>query len=242
VKEVLHSVGDKVAGGTVLARAESNAGLQVYPLVAALGGEVLRRNISVGEYVTPETEAFLVSDIRSVWVNLIVRAPDLPRLKVQDQVTVLTRDKRGQTTGKLFFVSPVLDEHTLTGTASLEVDNSRGNWRAGSLVDGYVEIAKMPTHASVRSDAIRYRQGKAYLIVKSESDTLTARPIRLGRQDLRMSEVLMGAKRGESYVALTPIKKEASAPPPIEASGPFPEGAAPAPAEEKGAETSEVGR
>ena len=55
----------------------ANASLTRYEVVAPLAGTVIEKHITVGEMLKDDTEAFVVADLSTVWVDLNISAKDL---------------------------------------------------------------------------------------------------------------------------------------------------------------------
>lgn len=144
VRDVFKSVGDRVTAGERLAVLESNSGLQVYPLLASINGQVIDRNISVGEFVDQDREAFAIADLNSLVVELTVRQSELGKLQIGRELLIRSRDKLLETKVVLFRLPPVVDEHSRAGIALATLDNKDALWRPGQMVDGYLELEEKP--------------------------------------------------------------------------------------------------
>ena len=70
-----------------------NAPLTRYEVVAPLAGTVIEKHIAVGELLKDDTEAFVVADLSTVWVDLNVPPNDLPLVRKGQRVTVTADSK-----------------------------------------------------------------------------------------------------------------------------------------------------
>ena len=66
----------------------ANASLTRYEVVAPFAGTVIERHIAVGEVLKDDTEAFMVADLSTVWVDLNISAKDLPLVRKGQRVVV----------------------------------------------------------------------------------------------------------------------------------------------------------
>jgi cobalt-zinc-cadmium efflux system membrane fusion protein len=57
-------------------------GLNRFELRAPFDGVIVEKHLSVGEAVQDTTQVFTISDLRSVWAEMRVAAPDLPAVRV----------------------------------------------------------------------------------------------------------------------------------------------------------------
>ena len=63
-------------------------GLNRFELRAPFDGVIVEKHLSVGEAVQDTTQVFTISDLRSVWAEMRVAAPDLPAVRVGEKATV----------------------------------------------------------------------------------------------------------------------------------------------------------
>src|ERR1035438_3143119 len=104
-----------------LAKAPSSA---LIPVLAPIGGEVVERLVSPGQVVQAgQTQAFTISDLRTVWVLANVYQADLAYVRNGEDVVVQTSAYPGSFQGRISYVSPALDPITRTLQARIVVDN-----------------------------------------------------------------------------------------------------------------------
>lgn len=199
VREILKNLGDAVVAGDTLAIVESNAGLQRYPLKSTMSGVVTKRAVSVGEYVSESTEAFAVANLDKVMVNLIVYQLDLPKIQKGQSVKIVGSDSQNST-GEIFFVSPVIDADTRTATAAVNLPNPDMVWRPGFFVSGIVQLSSEDASVVVPREAIQFIEDETVVFIKEE-DGFEKRDVEIGRQDDDHTEIVDGLKAGETYVS-----------------------------------------
>ena len=112
VRDVRKRIGDRVQKGDVLAIVESNQSLTPYELKAALGGTVIDRQTTLGEYVSEQKPAFVIADLSTVWVDFSVYRRDLNRVSVGDQVLIDPVDGGPPIEAKVSYLSPVGSSET----------------------------------------------------------------------------------------------------------------------------------
>jgi HlyD family secretion protein len=74
-------------------------------LVAPVGGIVTSRLIDAGEIVNPRAPVVVVTDLDRAWANVYVDEPVVPRLKLGQDITLVT-DAQQRVIGKITFISP----------------------------------------------------------------------------------------------------------------------------------------
>jgi cobalt-zinc-cadmium efflux system membrane fusion protein len=119
VQQVNKHLGDEVKKGDVLAVIESNEGLAPYEVRSLLDGTVIEKHITIGEVRSEESAAFVIADLSDVWVNLSIYQMHLPYVRVGQKVVISAGQELPGATGRISYLSPIVDEHTRTATAIL---------------------------------------------------------------------------------------------------------------------------
>lgn len=171
-----------------------------YEIRAPLDGEVIERNVTVGEAVGEDAEIFAVADLSSVWVDVTVYARDLGAVRRGQAARVRSTDLDLDVAGRVSFVGPLVGEDTRAATARIVLPNASGRWSPGLFVTVELvrESAEVPL--AVRADAIQTFRDWQVVFVRF-GDWFEARPLELGRSDGTWVEVLKGLTRGERYAA-----------------------------------------
>lgn len=172
-----------------------------YEIRAPLDGEVIVRNVTVGEAVGADAEIFAVADLSSVWVDVTVYARDLGAVRRGQAARVRSTDLGLDVAGRVSFVGPLLGEDTRAATARIVLPNPGGRWRPGLFVNVELvrESAEVPL--AVRADAIQTFRDWQVVFIR-HGDWFEARPLELGRSDGEWVEVLSGLARGDRYAAV----------------------------------------
>jgi cobalt-zinc-cadmium efflux system membrane fusion protein len=200
VVEVHKQIGDPVKAGEVLALIESSESLASYALKSLIDGTVIAKHITRGEAVSTDSEAFVVADLGSVWVDLSVYQKDLERIRVGQAVAIATGHARPAATGTISYVSPVVDEQTRTATARVVLPNPEGIWRPGLFVTGTVTVDSADVAVSIPQNAVQ-TLGDQTVVFVLDDDGLEPRPVRLGRSDGRRVEILQGLSLRDRFVS-----------------------------------------
>lgn len=121
-----------------------------YTIRAAIDGQVIRRDATLGELVAPERAALLVlANTTSVWV-----VAEVPEGKMKDLVsgapaTVTIAALPGETfDGSVSFISPELDETTRTARVRIVVKNDGGRLRPGMFAQVQIAAGAAPAGAA----------------------------------------------------------------------------------------------
>jgi len=195
-REVRKQVGDAVRTGEVLAVIESDT-LAPFELRAPFDGVVLDRHVVTGEAVGRDRAAFIIADLRTVWIDVAIYQRALPRVWPGRAVHVRASHGGVEADGTVAFVSPIVDQGTRTAAARVVLPNPGGAWRPGlfvsAMVSDPVQAAVAVPHAAVQ------RAGERSILYVVDGDHFTPRVVVPGRLGRTLVEVASGLSPGERY-------------------------------------------
>lgn len=179
-----------------------------YTIRAPLEGQVIEREVTLGELVSPEKEALLVlANMSTLWV-----LADVPEARLKDVTAgAKARVKIGVAPeevieGKVAFVSPTLDPNTRTARLRIEVAND-GNLRPGMFVTTEISTSSRTSSSgaavlAIPDEAVQTIEGApaVFVRVKGEENTFAKRAVTVGKPVGGMIPVLSGLKEGEEVV------------------------------------------
>ena len=177
-----------------------------YALVAPLDGTIIEKHVSVGEVLKDDTQAFVIADLSTVWVNVTVYAKDLARIQIGQSVQVRAEGIVQAAGGTITYLGQVVGEETRSAHARVVLQSPGSSWRPGLFVTADVAVDRVSAPVVVADDAVQTVEGKPVVFVQ-EDDAFEARPITIGRRgksgDTKgmVVEVLKGVAAGDRYVA-----------------------------------------
>jgi cobalt-zinc-cadmium efflux system membrane fusion protein len=198
VRAVHKRVGDSVRAGEALAVIESET-LARYELRAAFDGTVIDRHVTAGEVVRPDTPAFIVADLATVWIEVAVYQKDLPLVGVGRKVYVDGGPGIAGAEGTVAAVAPIVDQATRTAVARVVLENPDGRWRPGMFVTAVV-LDPTPAPLIVPKSALHADGGRTVVFV-AEGERFEMRPVVLGRVGRTAAEITTGLAAGERVAA-----------------------------------------
>ena len=170
-----------------------------YELKAPFAGTVTDKHVVIGEVLSENTQAFVVADLSTVWVELNVYLKDLARIREGQAVLVRVGQGIPDGKGEIGYISPAIDEGTRTAMARVELDNTTGVWRPGMLVSAWVSEEEMEVSVAVPKTAIQEIEEKTCVFVETE-EGFVPQPVILGRSDETHTEIVGGLKTGDRVV------------------------------------------
>jgi cobalt-zinc-cadmium efflux system membrane fusion protein len=172
------------------------------PLLSPISGVVTERDIAPGQLLQAgTTQAFVISDMSTVWILANVYQGDLAFVKVGDTVNVTTDAYPDTFHGKISFVSPALDPNTRTLQARIEVDNAgeklkNNMYCVATVTAGAIQNAISVPDASV----LRDDENQPFVYVANSANQFGRRPVDIGESQGGQTQILKGLSAGERVV------------------------------------------
>jgi len=172
----------------------------VSPVVATLSGVVVERKVAKGQVVQPADALYTVADLSRVWVIAQVPEAESSAVKVGQTVEVeVPALGNGPLTGKLIFVSDIVNPETRTVTVRTEMENPKRELKPAMLATMLIasrpqERLVVPSAAVVRED------NEDYIFVAVAEKQFRLTRVKLGSEQKGLRVVETGLKPGEKVV------------------------------------------
>lgn len=190
----------RALGASTDAGSKAKGGLNRYALRAPFDGMIVERHMSLGESVQSNTNVMTLSDLSTVWAEIVVSAKDLNTVQVGTQVMVKAASFDSQTTGRVSYVGSLLGEQTRTATARVTLPNPAYAWRPGLFVNVEIVAGEVEAPIAVQPDAVQTLENRSVVFVRT-ADGFKAVPVELGRTDGKCLEIKSGLDAGAQYAA-----------------------------------------
>jgi cobalt-zinc-cadmium efflux system membrane fusion protein len=171
-------------------------------LKAPISGIVTETKVAIGELKGADEEVFTIADLSAMWIQADVYERDISSVRVGQTAEIKINAYPERTfSGKVTYISDVLDPTTRTAKVRCEVENLRGELRVGMF--GTVSLPTSETREAlmVPGSAIQTVEGKQLVFVKEGDSRLEPREVTLGTRANGRAEVKQGLKAGELVVA-----------------------------------------
>lgn len=179
---------------------DNNSDFRIYEIRAPIDGTVIKRDISSGEFIQDSNTIYEIANLRKVWIEMGVYPQDLLNIKERQNIEIIAPIENQSGRGRLIYISPLIDEETLLIKAIAELDNSTGEWRAGTFVNIKIATEQVTVPLIVPKEALQYVEGEACIFVLN-SRSIEKRFVKLGRTDQQSVEILSGLEPGEKYAS-----------------------------------------
>jgi len=178
---------------------EDDSTLTHFVIRAPFDGVITKKHLSQGEWAKEDAEIYVIADLSSVWIDVIVYAKDIESVHLNQKATVKTDSYGLEGVGTVSFVGPLVGEDTRTAKARIVIPNTDGKWRPGLFARVELVRHNASPPLVVRNEAIQTFQNKSVVFVQYD-DQYEARPVTVGRSNDKFSEILKGLSPGERYV------------------------------------------
>lgn len=170
-------------------------------LRAPFNGFVMKSEVAEGEAVDVERELFTIVDISTVWVQGDVYEKDIAAIRQGQRVNVVVNAYPGETfTGRVTYLSDVLDPQTRTAKVRCEVANPKGLLKLEMFAAIQVPTGVQRETLMIPVTAVQEVDKESVVFVKVDENKFEKRQVELGAQSDGWVEVREGVKEGEKVV------------------------------------------
>ncbi len=151
-------------------------------LRSPISGTVLEKTTFAGQYLTPESDLYVVADLSTVWMQAKIYEYELPHVELGMSATVSFPWLMEQPLhGKVVFIDPVVDEMSRTVQVRVELPNGDGRLKPGMFGDMLIAHA-MGVGLTVPSSAV-LRNGERDIVFRAASaDRFVPVQVKIGPQ------------------------------------------------------------
>ena len=172
--------------------------LNRYEIRAPFDGMVVEKHVALGEAVKEDASIFTISDLSSVWAEIIVSAKDLNVVQVGKKVTIKATALDSVASGTVSYVGALLGEQTRTAKARVTLANPQLAWRPGLFITVEIVAKETGVPVAVSSDAIQTINDKPTIFIRVPGGFI-AQPVTTGLSDGTVTEIVAGLKPGTEY-------------------------------------------
>ncbi|WP_444904880.1 efflux RND transporter periplasmic adaptor subunit [Microbulbifer sp. CnH-101-E] len=189
------ALGDLVEKGEKLATIESNDSLQTYPLVAPISGQIIDKQASRGEF-SGERVLFTIANYNQLWAELQVFPTRRGQISRGQKVSITAGERTFDST--IASLAPGGNGQPFA-IARAVIENPNDLWTTDLMVQGQVVTSESPVPLVVENRALQPFRNWTVVFVKV-GEAYEVRPLKLGRTDGKVTEVLSGLNAGDRYV------------------------------------------
>lgn len=179
---------------------ENDEEFRYYVLRSPLNGTVIGRDITRGEYIEEKSTIYEIADLGTVWVDMGIFPKDFKRINQGATVEVYCPQTEELAQAKLIYLSPMIEEGTISAKAIAELENKECKWKPGTFVQVQVESDHAEVPVAVAKEAIQTIEGKPVLFLETP-EGFQVQEVEIGLSDDKYIQVLEGLNSGDPYAA-----------------------------------------
>ena len=179
---------------------DGSGALNRHEIRAPFDGILVEKHIALGEAVKEDASIFTLSDLSTVWAEIIVPAKDLNVIRVGEKVTIKATAFDSTASGTVSYIGVLVGEQTRTAKARVTLANPQRAWRPGLFINVEIVSSEIGVAVAVASDAIQNINDKPTIFARVPGGFI-AQPVTTGRSDGKLVEIVKGLKPGTQYAA-----------------------------------------
>ena len=173
---------------------------ELVPVRAVASGVVIARSVTPGQVVNTGDEAFVTSNLRSVWVTASVNERDLPNVHSGAGAQVTLQGRPQPFVGRVAMLGDVLDPQTRTVPVRVSVPNPGIALRPGMFVAAAIAEPATRDAIFVPQEALQNINGIRVVFVTPDGTNFQARAVTAGTTAGDRVEIMQGLRPGEHIV------------------------------------------
>ena len=164
-------------------------------------GIVVNVGVRDGQFVTPQSELYMIADLSAVWVFVDIFEEELPWVSVGDEAEMRVTAVPGTILrGKLTYIYPYADSKTRTIKARLEFDNRDLLLKPDMFADVTIFASPRENVVVVPSEAIVRSGLREQVFIVREPGKFEPRQVEIGLSGEGVTEIRDGVLSGEEVV------------------------------------------
>ena len=174
---------------------------ELVPIRSPIDGVVLSRSVTVGQVVDTGTEAFVVSDLSTIWVTASANEKDIGLLHNGANADVTTQGFPDFAfTGRVGQIGDTLDPQTRTIPVRLVLPNPGERLRPGMFAAAHIAGSATRTAVFIPENALQNINGNQVVFLTTDGVTFRPQAVKLGTHSMGRAEIVQGLKPGDRIV------------------------------------------
>jgi cobalt-zinc-cadmium efflux system membrane fusion protein len=174
-----------------------------FALRAPLAGQVIERDVTLGQMVEPSMTAFVIADLSEVWAQVYIYQKDIAAVSAGSPVTLrLDAFPDQEVQASVHLLSATLDEKSRTARAIIVLKNPGGRLRPGMFVTAEIETSEGGSEQAlaVPVAAVQKIEKEDVVFIAAGERRFERREVRVGRVSGGFAEILQGLEPGARVV------------------------------------------
>ena len=174
---------------------------ELIPVRAVQAGTVIARNVTPGTVASLGQEAFIISNLTTVWVTASVNEKDLALVRVGERAGITSQALDTQVlSGRVGMLGDTIDPVTRTVPVRIVVPNPHTRLRPGMFATAMIDEAATRTAIFAATDALQDINGNQVVFVTADGTHFRTQTVKLGTRSAGKVEILDGLHPGDHVV------------------------------------------
>jgi Cu(I)/Ag(I) efflux system membrane fusion protein len=171
------------------------------PVYAQFGGIVLERQMLPGAYIRTNDRLYSLVDLSTAWITADIYEKDIANVRTGQEAVITSQAYPGESfTGKIVFISPVLDDITRTLKVRVELDNREGKLKPNMFVSARIRVPLEETIVVPESAILESADGQMVFWARDEN-TFVRHTVTAGQYASGYVQILSGLEDGDTVVS-----------------------------------------
>ncbi len=170
-----------------------------FEIKAPFEGTIIEKHIVLGELVGTDSAAYIIADLKSVWVDLQVYPSDLKLIKEGQETLISTDTEIPDAIGVISYIGPVVETKSRSALARVVLSNQSGLFKPGLFVTANVTVSKIQADIVIPKRSIQSLEGKKCVFIKDEHG-FEPTFVKTGLSNEDSVEIVSGLQKGQEYV------------------------------------------
>lgn len=172
------------------------------PIVAPATGQIIQKNVTPGATISTSTDAFVIGDLRRLWMLASIDAATLAKLHRGQRATISIPDVPDATySGTITNLGQEFDPVTRLIQVRIEVQHADSRLRPEMLANAEFAVGSGTPTLQVPQEAVQQVNGQDVVFVRLGPDRFRVQPVELGVIVQNKVRVLQGLHQGEQVIA-----------------------------------------
>ncbi|VTS07060.1 efflux RND transporter periplasmic adaptor subunit [Tuwongella immobilis] len=170
---------------------------------APFAGTVVEKHAVRSERVSPQTQMFLLADLRLLWVQADVFESDLPMLRRLTDRKIWIRSLSAgipERPATVTYMGDRIDPESRTLTLTAEAENADSLLKPGLFVEIGFDLGDDTRVMHIPSEAVLRHEGKSIVFVRDSAEQFRVVEVELGRNNGERVEIRTGLKASDRVV------------------------------------------
>jgi Cu(I)/Ag(I) efflux system membrane fusion protein len=176
-------------------------------LKAPRTGYITELTIEQGDNLKTDQNLMRIADLSTLWAIVDLYESDLEKINVGDELNIETSNQQ-KVSGKITFISPVLDDKSRSAKARVVIDNSALKLKPGVFIKAKLSVEKksanQPKTLMIPKSAVLWtgKRSVVYQLLENENGVyFKMKEVEIGSSSSDFIEIVSGLQPGDKIVS-----------------------------------------